>query len=253
MRAYWTAVSGLLFVTFTGGCGTVVRRADVSRQFQADFRCAGAQVSGAFGSYTASGCGQRVTYACVSAPRNRAPLAGDGSVLAQIVGDLLVGDAVGSACVVSHVRQVPQVQLPPSDAAAPPAHIARSGALKQRILFAGGYISLVARPQTHPEHVLMRLHATQRLPEGACQSALYADAGSLAIAREERVGPYDALILVGLADLASLRGSTSLAGSLCGTQVTLDAAACQTITRYVAQFQQAAARADANRAEASRD
>lgn len=243
----WLRLGSALSLLALSGCGFLMHRASVSRDFSARFSCQKTSVSRTGSGYQVRGCGRVAEYACSAKPVTRSQTDENydpdrdpsGAAVAAVVGSLLFAGS-GERCSFAYLQgQRPSTPMPiASSAPGPVRRLKPRGelVLKSRVLFQGGYLSARAKPSEYPAHVLFIVHGTARLPDEACRAEIFHEGVPVEILGQQRVSPYEVQLLVPVSALQGAERALRFAGSVCGLDFYLDASGRATLGEFALQF-----------------
>lgn len=120
-----------------------------------------------------------------------------------------------------------------------------------RVLFAGGHLSVRAKPREYPDHVLLTLHSVKRLPEETCKADVFHDGVRIEVAELKRATPYDMQLLVPLAALNGAERAVRFAGTVCDVEFELDPSGRSTLGLFAVRVREELVRLSSMTAGAS--
>ncbi|MFM2417491.1 MAG: hypothetical protein RL385_2214 [Pseudomonadota bacterium] len=233
------ALSGV--IALLAGCGGMFEQANVTRSFRNIFGCPTASVRSAGENYYVAGCGKTALYTCYDTdPGSEEPLRqarpGGGRLIGAAIGSAILDGMEVDTCVLSEVLDAPKRTLPRRGEHASPDVYARRGVVSTTLVLPGATLRLRGRPHIHPDRVLLELHATARLPEVACNAALFDDGVALPVLAEERVDAYTLRLLLPRSALVGVKSAVRMAGQACGYGFELQAAERAAVAEFDARF-----------------
>ena len=241
---FWIALIALASLS---GCGLALQRISVKHEFNRRFGCQGARVARAGDGYHVEGCGMSAEYVCVpdydasSSDFNPGNDTSAGAAAAAVAWGVLTA-GTNEHCHLAYAQQQPLTPMPvASNAPGPVRGINRlpgERIFTTRVMFAGGHLSLRAKPREYPEHVLLVVHSVKRLPEEACAAALFHDGVPIEVVEHKRVGPYDVQLLVPLAGLDGAENAVRFAGSVCDVEFELDPSGRSTLGLFAVHMRE---------------
>lgn len=232
-------------------------------QFAAQFDCPAARVSDNGSGYQVQGCGRVARYRCISTERHdyvhdareRGASVG-GALLSGLIGGMVEGALFADECFLEHAapgeaqargealaQRVERLQKP---AAQISERLGEDPQLTATVLVRGGRLEVLARPRSHPKHVLLTLHRHTRFDGGpSCQPRIFHDGVPLAIVEQRLQTPYAWQLALRLEQLRGLPQSVLFAGDVCGLAFELDEPQRRKLAELVARVDVALARRSA--------
>ena len=239
------------WLTVLAGCGAVLERAGVQRDFAAQFGCQPEALTRLGSGFRVQGCGRVATYACIDTHdewRGRDVRFGKGRFMGALLGAMLEDSMHADQCFLTYAERTEDASRV---VAGLPATVHRSTrhdntkVLKARTPIVGGSVTLIAKPERHPEHVLVVVHSIRRLAASPCSASLFDDGSGVSIEGVQRAGDYDAHLLLRADALQEAGQAVRFAGSVCDFDFELDAASKNTLLLFTARLGEERARMEA--------
>ena len=233
------------------GCAMAIESSRVSRRFSTVFNCPNPTVRGVGGGYVAEGCGVVAHFSCFDDGDDddyEAPPGASvgGAILGAVLHGMIAGSLDPDTCILEHAERPASVAPPtPAERVSRAREPTQGLTVRARVVLKGGQLKGLGRPEAHPEHVLLTVHTTKRLPSGACQAELFRDGVRLPVEQVRRQGAYDVRLLMRSEQLRNVHHAVRLSGAACGFEFELDEAGRETLGIFYARFAEERARAQA--------
>jgi hypothetical protein len=233
------------------GCGAVLERAGVSRDFTAQFGCQAAKITRVGSGFRVQGCDRVASYACVDTHReleDRSLEPGRGRLAGALLGALVEDSMRPDQCFLAYTERLHESPRLVSGQAAFVQRrqtTASPPQLATRTPFAGGSLALTAKPALHPGHVLLSVRSTRRLTPPPCSAELFHDGVPVHIEAMQRAGSFEARILLQVESLRDVHRAARFAGRVCGLEFELDEAGLKTVGLFEARFREERAHIEA--------